>query len=203
MGTRTDATRQQGLAPAPHRFTGKGLTSLFAPLPTSLTYLSENQDLAVVPPPYPTSGAHNAQPYAERCRQTGATGLWRFGSNNAVGPSLLQNNKMSEFALTFAIYLKDPLPGSPLPSGESPLNSLATQREMTAEVGRWSPQRSADVLISCRAAVCERQCCAGTHLKSFLRAARAFPCRFCSLFFISGLCCLLLFMFIWLFSFNE
>lgn len=83
------------------------------------------------------SRAHNARPNTERGWQTGATELWRFGSNNAVGPSLLQNNKMSEFALMFAIYLTDALPSSPLPSRESPLDSLATQT--TAEVCRWSP----------------------------------------------------------------
>ena len=61
--------------------------------------------------------------------------LWHFRSNNAVGLSLLKNNRMSECAFMFAIYLKDPLPSSPLPSGRSPLDSLATQTEVTAEAG--------------------------------------------------------------------
>lgn len=38
MGLRTDGTSRQQLPLAPHHFTGEGLTSLFAPIPTSLTY---------------------------------------------------------------------------------------------------------------------------------------------------------------------
>lgn len=82
----------------------------------------------MVPPLYPMSRAHNAHLNTEKGWQTGATELRCFGSNNAVGLSLLQNNKMSEFALMFAIYLTDPLPSFPLPSGESPLDGLATHR---------------------------------------------------------------------------
>lgn len=120
------------------------------------------------------------------------------GSGTSVGPSLLQNNKMSGFALTFAIYLKYLLLGSPLPSGEPPPDSLAAQTETPAGAGARGAQP-----VTGRAAAAEGRCCAGGQAKSFPRAAGAFPCHFPSLFFINGLRCLLLLVFIWLFSFNE
>lgn len=68
----------------------------------------------MVPPPLPTSGAQDAGPYTAKRRHSGAAGLWSSRSTNAAGLSLLQNNKLPEFALTFAMHLKDPLPVSPL-----------------------------------------------------------------------------------------
>lgn len=90
-----------------------------------------------------------------------------------MGPSLLQNNKMSGFALTFAIYLKDLLLGSPLPSGEPPPDSPAAQTETPAGAGEHGDQP-----VTGRAAAAEGRCCAGGTGEKPSESGRSLPMSF-------------------------
>lgn len=128
VGTRTDATRREQLGPAPHSFTGKALTSLFVPLPhffsDSLVWETKTWlwCLFLIP---------GLEHITHDCRQTGAGTQVLQGSGTSKvtmqwGWVSYKKNKMPEFALMFATDLKDTLPSSPSPSGESLFDSLAT-----------------------------------------------------------------------------